>query len=99
MIYKRDPRFRRYGPAAAQNISYMPDSSFASGNAVNPTGDTLREVEKIPLPNEKDETAFDAMRQQVHVHRPCFSESCIPMNNPSFLNIILIAEGIDDDFC
>jgi len=37
------------------------DSSFASGNAVNPTGDTLREVEKIPLPNEKDETAFDAM--------------------------------------
>jgi len=28
MIYKRDPRFRRYGPAAAQNISYMPDSSF-----------------------------------------------------------------------
>jgi len=54
-------KFRRYGPAAAQNISYMPDSSFASGNAVNPTGDTLREVEKIPLPNEKDETAFDAM--------------------------------------
>jgi len=86
-------------PAAAQNISYMPDSSFASGNAVNPTGDTLREVEKIPLPNEKDETAFDAMpaagsRSPSMFFRKLHSDEIILL----FLIFILIAEGIDDDF-
>jgi len=92
MIYKRDPRFRRYGPAAAQNISYMPDSSFASGNAVNPTGDTLREVEKIPLPTRRMKPLLMQCRQQVHVHRPCFPKAASDEIILLFLIFILIAE-------
>jgi len=62
-------------------------------------GDTLREVEKIPLPNEKDETAFDAMpaagsRSPSMFFRKLHSDEIILL----FLIFILIAEGIDDDF-
>jgi len=100
MIYKRDPRSEDMVRPRPQNISYMPDSSFASGNAVNPTGDTLREVEKIPLPNEKDETAFDAMpaagsRSPSMFFRKLHSDEIILL----FLIFILIAEELMTTFC
>ncbi|HOM02840.1 MAG TPA: hypothetical protein PLH43_08455 [Acetivibrio sp.] len=101
MTYKRDPRFRRYGTAAAQNIPYTSDSSFAAANAADLPANTSREVEKIPLPNEKDEPVFDAIPTQARksplsmlFSRRLHSDEIILL----FLIFILIAEGIDDDF-
>ncbi|GAE90010.1 hypothetical protein [Acetivibrio straminisolvens] len=100
MTYKRDPRFRRYGTAAAQNIPYMTDSNFSSENTDDLPANTSKEVEKIPLPNEKDETAFDEMPRvrksplSMLFSRRLHSDEIILL----FLIFILIAEGIDDDF-
>ncbi|HHV28439.1 hypothetical protein [Acetivibrio mesophilus] len=101
MIYKRDPRFRRYGTVAAQNIPYMQDNNLDPKNTVDLPSNTAKEVEKIPLPNEKDEPVFDRKPTQVRksplsmlFSRRLHSDEIILL----FLIFILIEEGIDDDF-
>lgn len=101
MIYRRDPRFRRYNSTAAPNIPHMPDNNPIAENTVGMQANTAKGVAKIPLPNEKDETVFDAKAIQA---RKSPLSMLFPLRLHSdeiillFLIFILIEEGIDDDF-
>ncbi|HPD01676.1 MAG TPA: hypothetical protein PLA01_10060 [Acetivibrio sp.] len=95
MIYRRDPRFRRYSASVDESIPQP------SGYEDDRSGGISRDIDSIPLPNEKDETAFPNLHESSRkTSRPGIFTRRIQADEIILLVLIflLIEEHIDDDF-
>lgn len=95
MIYRRDPRFRRYSASVGENVPQPSDYEDDKSRSIP------KAIDSIPLPNEKDETAFPDLQEiSRKTSRPGIFTQRIQADEIILLGLIflLIEEHIDDDF-
>jgi len=95
MIYRRDPRYRKYSASAGESI---PQPNYHENDKFS---DISQDIDRIPLPNEKDEAALPDLQDSTRkINRPGILPRRLQADEIILLGLIflLIEERIDDDF-
>lgn len=95
MIYRRDPRFRKYSASAGENIPQPSDYENDKSRSLP------KDIDSIPLPNEKDEVASPDLQESTrNTSKPGMFTRRLQADEIILLGLIflLIEEHIDDDF-